>query len=98
MARRGGGGGVVSAVNVRVRVPQGKVWVATVDTDYSITAVALDPESAIMAACERALEWFRSAGSRRFTTPAEVREWFDVHAYAVPLGTAVVVGYAEARR
>jgi hypothetical protein len=70
------------------------VWIATVDTRYEWVAVDTDPEVAIAKACEAAYEWLVEVGVTEHESPAAVREYFGVQAYAVPVGTAVMIANA----
>lgn len=66
------------------------IYIATVDTDYEVTAAAFTAEEAIVAACTFALAWLKRNGVSRFATADDVREYFDVVAKVVPVGTAVI--------
>lgn len=66
------------------------VWIATVDTRYEWVAVDTDPEAAITKACEAAYEWLVAEGVTVHDSPTDVRDYFGVQAFAVPVGTAVM--------
>lgn len=74
------------------------VYVATVSTRYEVAAVDTTADGAITKACELALEWLREQGVTEFGNADEVREHFGVGAYAVPVGSAVLVHLAHAAR
>lgn len=66
------------------------VWIATVDTRYDWVAVDTDPEAAIENACAAAWAWLVKEGVTVHDSPADVRDYFGVQAFAVPVGTAVM--------
>lgn len=74
------------------------VWIATVDTRYEWIVVDTDPEAAITKACEAAYEWLVRAGVTEHESPAAVREYFDVQAFAVNLGEPGMRGYLTYHR
>lgn len=71
------------------------IWVSTVDTDYPITAVAGDSDTAVLEAAKAALDWLLRTGHREFATPEDVVEYFGVRAIAVPMGKGVLNGQAQ---